>query len=317
MINAIHRNLVIITAILLSVLFIITAGLFSLPHTVDSQTASRPITGYAWSSTIGWISLNCSTDANGCATAAGNWGLSVNTSNNITGYAWSDNVGWITTNASGCPSGTCTPAIINTGTNTYAFSGWLKALSADNKGWDGWISLSGISPSYSVSANGCNLAGNAWGSDVVGWIDFSQAAITGVDTHTYTCTNGNATLVDTHTDVSCNVTVTSSSCPPLAFCSPGSAVCLYTPVTGSITVSPSIVQIGGTTKITWTSSSAQSCTVIGSNGDGPWTGFSGSQSSSAITQQTVFKLSCVQDDPAQPVFTASSTVNVAPVFQER
>lgn len=41
-------------------------------------------------------------------------------------------------------------------------------------GWDGWISLSGSSPSYGPTKSGVNFSGYAWGSDVLGWLDFSQ-----------------------------------------------------------------------------------------------------------------------------------------------
>jgi hypothetical protein len=341
MITAIYRNALLIVAVFLCILFVIIAGLFSLPHTAASASA-RSITGYAWSDTIGWISLNCSTDANGCSTPAGNWGLSVDASNNITGYAWSDNVGWITTSATGCPSGTCNPMLTSTGSNTYAFSGWLKALSADNNGWDGWISLSGTSPSYGVTAASCNLAGDAWGSDVVGWIDFSQASIANAASpDVYTCTNedGNGvyhTVVDTHTDASCNVTPTNTACPVNSYCVSGDAICQYptpTPggnLTSGIKVVPAIVQSGSTTTVIWDMTGVESCTVTGSNHDGDgtakdldttspglWNTEVGTTTSSVIGQVTAYVLSCVNYDPSQPAYTATSTVNIAPVFQER
>ena len=321
MIQGIHRNWVLGIAIVLCVLFIITAGFFSLPRVAQSQGVTTQITGYAWSDTIGWISLNCSTDTNGCATPAGNWGLSAS-NGTITGYAWSDNVGWISATATGCPSGTCTPTITITGTSTYALSGWLKAIAADNKGWDGWISLSGASPNYGVSANSCNLAGDAWGSDVVGWIDFSSGHINGAVTDQATCTLPDGSGVyhnihDVHTDASCNVTTSDTPCPSPQYCVTGDLYCHYPTINTNFSVSPNIVQVGATTTVMWSVTNAQSCTVNGSNGDGPWTGLSGTKNSSAITQQTVYTLSCIQDDPALPLFTATTSVSVAPVFQER
>lgn len=41
-------------------------------------------------------------------------------------------------------------------------------------GWDGWISLSGSSPGYGPTKSGSIFSGYAWGSDVLGWLDFSQ-----------------------------------------------------------------------------------------------------------------------------------------------
>jgi hypothetical protein len=70
----------------------------------------------------------------------------------LSGYAWSSNIGWINFNAaalSGCPSGACPPKI-NWGTGKA--SGWARAcavflsgcsggLRSDVGGWTGWISL--------------------------------------------------------------------------------------------------------------------------------------------------------------------------------
>jgi hypothetical protein len=328
MITAIKKHLLLALSVLVAVFIIAGVGFFTLPHVAHSQASVTPITGYAWSDNIGWISLNCITDTNGCSTAAGNWGLST-LGGTITGYAWSDSIGWISANASdlsGCPSAPCTATISNTG----AFSGWLKALTADNKGWDGWISLSGTAPSYGPIASSCAISGYAWGSDVVGWVDFSKGRIGTSTSDVYTCTNGNATIVDTHTDAMCNVTVTNTNCPAPSFCSPGSSVCLYpapNPI-GVLTVSPSIVQSGATTTVSWNIASVQSCTVSGSNNDGTvgstdtnapgiWSGLVGAKVSSGITQQSTYTLTCVQDDPRQPPFTESASVNIAPAFQEK
>ena len=55
-------------------------------------------------------------------------------------------------------------------------------------GWDGWISLSGTTPVYGVTGattgTGAtavtNFSGFSWGSDVVGWVDWSKVSIPGV-----------------------------------------------------------------------------------------------------------------------------------------
>src|SRR3989338_5679677 len=118
------------------------------------------LSGYAWSDNIGWVSLSGS-----------GYGISADSNGKLSGYAWSDNIGWITANESelsGCPQNPCRAKI-----NGNAFSGWLRAL-ANGGGWDGWISLSGNSPSYGVTQNQSTaaLSGYAWGSTVVGWLDF-------------------------------------------------------------------------------------------------------------------------------------------------
>lgn len=132
---------------------------------VEAQSTSS-ITGYAWSDTIGWLSFNGS-----------GYGLSVNSSGVISGYAWSDNIGWVSANSSdlsGCPSSPCT-ATIDSGGN---FEGWFRAIeggTAQSGGWDGFISLSGSGYGPERQSGG-DISGYAWGSDVVGWLNFAYAS---------------------------------------------------------------------------------------------------------------------------------------------
>lgn len=52
------------------------------------------------------------------------------------------------------------------------------SIQSRTDGWDGWISLSGASPAYSPTlASAVFTGGYAWGSDVVGWINFTQVGI--------------------------------------------------------------------------------------------------------------------------------------------
>lgn len=150
--------LVIMLAILIACAWI----LIGRPQGAASQSSSTPITGYLWSDNIGWISLSGS-----------NYGLTIESNNTLSGYAWSDTIGWISANSSdltGCPSSPCTAR-----KNGNALNGWLKALAAGG-GWDGFISLSGSSPAYGVSITNGVFSGYAWGSDVVGWVDFQYAS---------------------------------------------------------------------------------------------------------------------------------------------
>lgn len=170
----------------------------------DADTGDN-LSGYAWSDTIGWISMNC-TNTFTCSTS--NYGVTVNGSGDLSGYAWSDNIGWVSFNASdvtSCPSGPCTPHM---DTTTGVVTGWAKALAGGGPnagGWDGFISLSGTandgSP-YGVTVNGCSWTGWAWGSTVVGWVNFavsgkagSCVALTGNAIQAQKCTisQGNAT----------------------------------------------------------------------------------------------------------------------------
>lgn len=133
---------------------------------------SHNISGYAWSDTVGWISFNC-TDENTCGSV--DYGVNADEDTGVlSGYAWNDAVGWIsfnTSDLSGCPVGTCSATL-----SGGDLVGWAKALSADGNGWDGFIRLFDGSPAnYGVSVSAGAFSGYAWGSDVVGWIDFSPS----------------------------------------------------------------------------------------------------------------------------------------------
>ena len=336
MTKAIERHPYTVSALACAAVLIIIAALLAEPRTVHSAGGAT-ITGYAWSDNIGWIDLNC---ANSGVCASNPFGLSINSSGVLSGYAWSDNIGWVSANSadlSGCPSAPCT-ATISGGT----FSGWLKAIGADNNGWDGWISLNGTSPyAYGVTEAGTGgMSGYAWGSDVVGWLSFANATTTyGTCTAStvYTCTgSGSQTITQTTTDTNCNVTTTNTTtCVSPAFCSSGSSVCLYpspAPVpngsqSGNLTVVPKLIPSSGTVTVTWDMANVLGCTTQGTNRDGSasstdstspglWTGASSTKTTSPITQQVTYTLSCTQDDGVTP-FSQSATVNVVPTYQER
>lgn len=142
-------------------------------------TYARDFSGYAWSETIGWISL--SGPGYGLV-ADGATGL-------LSGYAWSEHVGWVSANPSdlvGCPLGGPCEARIN---SSEQLTGWLKVLSGGTPeagGFTGWIRLRGSRTDIvtgtvftygpSINATG-DISGYAWGSTVVGWVDFSYADI--------------------------------------------------------------------------------------------------------------------------------------------
>jgi len=168
--------------ILFLIILIVITGFIFLDKNVQAISGDN-VYGYAWSDNIGWISFNNCANPNVSSTCTGhNYGVKYDEmSGNLSGYAWSDNIGWISFNETGCPSGSCDA---NLNLTTGALTGWAKALSfsndAESSEWaDGWISLSGSSPSYGVNfdmANG-NGSGYAWGGNVIGWVDFSQVKI--------------------------------------------------------------------------------------------------------------------------------------------
>lgn len=166
--------------------------------TLPCSGASRyttDLTGWAWSSNTGWLSLNCANTSGTCTNSP--FKVTVdNTTGLLSGYAWSSNIGWVKFDGlSDYPVTTpqAGPAKINTTTGTT--TGWIRAcvgtISGDcstmesrTDGWDGWIELSGVNHlSTQISSyvfggvrlninNGGILGGNAWGSSLVGWLRF-------------------------------------------------------------------------------------------------------------------------------------------------
>jgi hypothetical protein len=132
--------------------------LFSSPST--ALAAYHNVSGWAWSGTTGWISVDCNTDPGGCAGVAGDYGLDINSTGNLSGWAWSSLGGWICfgatcIGATGVPAGG-TPSSPVTARdhfcqfvpcawidpNTGDVHGWAYVISqTDGANYRGWISL--------------------------------------------------------------------------------------------------------------------------------------------------------------------------------
>lgn len=211
-------------------LALLGVGLSVGPERASAACASHDLTGFAWSSNIGWISFSCQ---NGSTSI--NYGIDIDSSNKLSGYAWSHGVGWIDFDPAGTPpSGSADVYLESDGELT----GWARVCSVFQTGcsgslkpnsergdWDGWISLNGSnhgSGLYGVSfdSNEDAFGGYAWGAHNVGWVSFSGA--TYAVTRTYSLTlriqgNGNVDLTE-----------------PSTTCS--SSECVYTYSSGSDTI---------------------------------------------------------------------------------
>lgn len=307
------------------------------PKNAFSQ-ATTPITGWAWSDGIGWISMNCS-NTSSCGTV--NYGMTIDASGNIAGYAWSDNIGWISANSSdltGCPSAPCTATVNAT---TGVFSGWFRAINgsgAQAGTTDGFISLKGSSPAYGpIDSNTGTVSGYAWGNTTIGWIDFSK-----VTTSFLACARNTTYCQDTNTlryvDNSC--VYHDTTCPYAAYgygcisgaCTnppqpikdtvgPGSGSGGGTALASAIVVKPGLIHSGSTVHVIWsvTNVNGSTCVVSGTNGD-RWTGMASSSAtgmtSSAITGPTTYTLTCTGLVPSIS-FSATATVTFAPDFREK
>lgn len=188
------------------------------------------VSGYVWSSNIGWIKMSGS-----------NYGVDYNSNTgSLSGYAWSPNIGWIRFD----------------GSNT------AKALaggSPEAGGWDGLIRLNG--PNFGIdyvkdTVRGCYLNGWAWGSDVIGWIQFT----------------GN------------NFTTAVSPCELEP--QPGDISC-------SFSASPRrLIRPRNETTLTWSCQNADACSITGVGRVDP----EGGSTVAVADQTTTFTLSCSNDN---------------------
>ena len=219
---------------------------------------SMSVTGYAWSQYMGWISFSGT-----------GYGVSEDTTTGaLSGYAWSSNFGWISFNAS---DGTHPAGAANV--ITKAVTGWARAcaafadknacsgaLDANSGGWDGWIALAGTasdSSTYGVTQNAnCTWTGYAWGSDSIGAISMSGTA---ADSSAYGVTASDA------------------------------SACAGVP-TATLSASPDTIDNGQSSTLTWSSTSATSCTAAGGFSTGGAT--SGSVSVGPLSSTQNYQISC-------------------------
>lgn len=299
---------------------------FSLVPLAQAKTFSTaaPLSGYAWSSNVGWISLNCANDSS-CGTS--NYSVQVNPSGTLTGYAWSSNVGWIQFGGlSGCPAGSC-PATMNL--TTSQATGWARALAYGN-GWDGWISLncsntSGCATSaYTVAVDNTGTftsSSYAWGSDVVGWVSFSLASVNTANicapAPTTTCTADFSGVISTN--LWCQNST--NACPASQQCygTPASCGNLAAILKGqaTLTVTPELVRKNSTVNVSWTFNAAQiqSCSVT-TNDASPAITVSNTNSAALTYNNTVFTLSCIPLGGGPNTALASTTVRLLPTVYE-
>lgn len=146
-----------------------------LPSPASGATTDYYLSGWLWSSNIGWVKLN--------DTAGTNYKVAIDLdTGNLSGYAWSSNIGWIKFNPNSGDGDGAYPSAgpsysANINFETGEVSGWLKAVQADltNGGWDGWIKIIDASAAYDGS--NIKLTGWAWGDLIVGWLNFYDVKI--------------------------------------------------------------------------------------------------------------------------------------------
>lgn len=106
----------------------------------EVEVMDTKLTGYANSSQVGRIALDCATSPNGnvCGGPAGNWGIANDGNGNLSGWAWNENIGWISF------SGANFRVVIDSATGDFNGWAWNDAV--------GWISFN----CGNAGADGCS-----------------------------------------------------------------------------------------------------------------------------------------------------------------
>ena len=177
------------------------------------RAESYNVTGYAWSSNIGWIKFN-----HGKSDPV----KYDNSTGKLSGYAWSSNIGWIKFGDSIASYGGVGGTTAKANTSTGVVSGWARTCAGTvsgtcatmeprTDGWDGWIKFDhNKSKPVKIDLNSSNstygeFTGYAWGSDVVGWISFNCS-------NTNTCGTSDYKVVVSLPGVTCSSCVSN---PPV------------------------------------------------------------------------------------------------------
>lgn len=171
----------------LSTVTLALASVLMFGFATPAHAATHSISGWAWSSTIGWIDMNCA-DQGVCGSS--NYAVTIDDKGNFGGRAWSPSIGWIKFGGLSSFPGAGSNAVVSTSSGLV--SGWIRACSGTQTGdcstmtsrtdgWDGWIELSGTnhtSPNLSGTGGVTYdkstriFRGYAWGGDA-GWISFA------------------------------------------------------------------------------------------------------------------------------------------------
>jgi len=214
----------------LSGLVLVTVLTFLAPVVVEkviAETGTKALSGYAWSSNIGWIQMD-----------TGQNPVVVNSDGNFTGFGWSSNVGWLQFNPTGpYPAAPSHSVKIDFTQNPYKMSGWGRFL-ANGGGWDGWVNFDGVT--YNPSTK--KFAGYAWGADVVGWVDMSTVLADLGDTPCDPDTDPDCCPGGANCNPPCDPDTDPDCCPGGSNCDPGpTKETLRVEVVGSGTVTGSSI----------------------------------------------------------------------------
>ena len=125
------------------------------------------LSGWAWSSNVGWVSFN----SNNTGSGGGTYDVAMDSSGNLSGYAWSSNAGWISFNSlvnssdGKCPTDTqvqpgdvATNCQARVSTTTGAVYGWARAITGcQSDNWNGSACM-GVGPGKDNGVSGSNTS---------------------------------------------------------------------------------------------------------------------------------------------------------------
>lgn len=189
-----HHHLVGLFAVAAVFLIILNVAMVLAPTKKVRATLADNITGWAWSSTGGWLSMN----SENVGAGGGSYGVHLDAvTKEITRFAWSNNMGWVCFGAT-CPlHAECMdnpagntpegiPPYANVDESTGDLHGWAKFCNIPND--DGWIALNcsdlgACGTNVHVNLGTGQFSGWAWhglqGELGWGWIDFSGVEMSG------------------------------------------------------------------------------------------------------------------------------------------
>lgn len=143
--------------------------------------ADDNLRGYAWSSNIGWISMNCE-NTDSCDTDTSTYGVNIDPdAGNFEGYAWSENIGWINFNpTSGFPDSPYHGVEMDL--DSAEVTGWARTVNYSSDDSYGWIKFGDyedpdVDEEIYLDSEG-KMQGYAWGGGpekeaVIGWVKTS------------------------------------------------------------------------------------------------------------------------------------------------
>ncbi len=171
------KSLAFLVVAILFVAFIIGSP-FIVNKIFAQNTSTGPLTGWAWSSNIGWIKFHSD------SSDPLSFGVQLNADGSLSGQAWSSNIGWINfDNLGSGPDGQAGASLLGS-----SIKGWGRACSVFESGcsgnlknniyrgdWDGWLQMGPRTATNGwpgVSIVGNQLTGFAWGNEILGWVKF-------------------------------------------------------------------------------------------------------------------------------------------------